>query len=79
MAVYSRTEERANEFADKYQIPYRFSDLESMAKSDQIDAVYIASPNSFHAEQAILCMENGKHVLCEKPMASNTRGSTTND
>lgn len=43
-----------------------------MAKSDVIDAVYIASPNSLHAEQAILFMKHGKHVLCEKPIASHT-------
>ncbi|WP_428912315.1 Gfo/Idh/MocA family protein [Niallia sp. Krafla_26] len=73
VAVYSRTEERANEFAEEFQIPYRYTDLESMAKSDHVDAVYIASPNSFHAEQAILCMNHGKHVLCEKPMASTSQ------
>ena len=72
-AVYSRTQERADEFAEKYQIPYRFTSLEEMAKSDVIDAVYIASPNFMHARQSILCMEQGKHVLCEKPMASNAK------
>jgi predicted dehydrogenase len=70
-AVYSRTEERAKAFADKYEIPNLFTDLESMAASNQLDAVYIASPNSFHAKQAIVCMNHGKHVLCEKPIASN--------
>ncbi|WP_110113502.1 Gfo/Idh/MocA family oxidoreductase [Bacillus sp. CGMCC 1.16541] len=72
-AVYSRTSEKAAEFAAKVGASVTFTDLEEMATSDTFDAVYIASPNSFHAEQAILMMNHGKHVLCEKPMASNTR------
>lgn len=71
-AVYSRTEEKAREFAGKYDVTAIFTDLERFAKSDLVDAVYIASPNSLHCEQAILLMEHGKHVLCEKPVASNT-------
>ena len=71
VAVCSRTQERANEFADKYDIPYTFTSLEEMAASPLIDAVYIATPNYLHASQSILCMKHGKHVLCEKPMASN--------
>lgn len=70
-AVCSRTQERANEFAAKYDIPYTFTSLEEMAASPLIDAVYIATPNYLHAAQSILCMKHGKHVLCEKPMASN--------
>ncbi|MGX9133259.1 Gfo/Idh/MocA family protein [Rummeliibacillus sp. JY-2-4R] len=70
-AVYSRTLERAEEFANQYNVSKWYTDLNEMAASDEIDAVYIASPNSFHAEQAILFLQNGKHVLCEKPMAAN--------
>ncbi|GAA4702292.1 Gfo/Idh/MocA family protein [Brevibacillus fulvus] len=70
-AVYSRTAQRARQFAEPYGVTHLFTDLEQMAKSDAIDAVYIASPNSLHAEQAILFMEHGKHVLCEKPIASH--------
>lgn len=71
VAVCSRTQERANEFAAKYDIPYTFTSLEEMAASPLIDADYIATPNYLHASQSILCMKYGKHVLCEKPMASN--------
>lgn len=73
VAVYSRTQETASAFAAKHQIPYTFTSLEKMAKSPLIDAVYIASPNFLHASQSILCMQYGKHVLCEKPFASNAK------
>jgi scyllo-inositol 2-dehydrogenase (NADP+) len=73
VAIYSRTQETADNYAAKHQIPHTFTSLEAMAKSDLIDAVYIASPNFLHAEQSILCMRHGKHVLCEKPLASNAR------
>lgn len=72
-AVYSRTSEKAQEFAGKFNIKHTYTDLEEFARSDDFDAVYIASPNSLHASQAILCMKNGKHVLCEKPLASNSK------
>ncbi len=70
-AIYSRTQETADAFAAKHDIPHTFTSLEAMAQSELIDAVYIASPNFLHAEQSILFMQNGKHVLCEKPLASN--------
>ncbi|MBA2940176.1 Gfo/Idh/MocA family oxidoreductase [Paenibacillus sp. CGMCC 1.16610] len=71
-AVYSRTEEKAAEFANKFEVANRFTDLDAFAQSDTFDAVYIASPNSLHAEYAVHCMNHGKHVLCEKPAASNS-------
>jgi predicted dehydrogenase len=70
-AVCSRTQQTADAFAARHGIPYTFTSLEAMAESPLIDAVYIASPNFLHASQSILCMQRGKHVLCEKPLASN--------
>lgn len=71
-AVYSRTEARASEFATLFNAPAQcFTDLETMAQSDAFDAVYIASPNSLHYAQSVLMLEHGKHVICEKPVASN--------
>ena len=72
-SIYSRTEERAKEYAVKHEIEHTFTNLEEMAKSDLIDAVYIASPNALHASQAILFLNNKKHVLGEKAFASNTK------
>ena len=59
VAVCSRSQETADAFAEKHNIPYTFTSLEEMAASDLIDAVYIASPNFKHAEQSILCMQHG--------------------
>ncbi|MBU3191243.1 Gfo/Idh/MocA family oxidoreductase [Clostridium bowmanii] len=72
-AIYSRNEEKGVAFAKKYDVQHVFTDLEEMAKSDLIDAVYIASPNAVHAEQAILFLNHKKHVLCEKAFASNAK------
>ena len=73
IAVCSRSEETAKAFATKHNIPHTFTSLEEMAASTLIDAVYIASPNSVHAQQSILCMQHGKHVLCEKAFTSNAQ------
>ena len=72
-AVYSRSEDTAKAFAEKHNIPHTFTSLEEMAASPLIDAVYVASPNAFHAQQSIVCMQHGKHVLCEKAFASNAK------
>ena len=72
-AVYSRSIEKAEEFGKKHGAELFFDDLYAMSKCDEIDAIYIASPNFMHKEQAILCMNNGKNVLCEKPFATNKR------
>lgn len=72
-AVYSRTLEQAQEFAKEYPVKHVFTSLEQMAACEDIDAVYIASPNSLHAMQSQLFLRHKKHVICEKPLASNLR------
>lgn len=69
--VYSRTTERAVEYAAKHNISTYWTSLEDLAASSEVDAVYIASPTSEHAKHAILFLNAGKHVLCEKPAVSN--------
>lgn len=64
--VYSRSLSHAVEFASKNNCDYAYDDLTTLAKSG-VDAVYIASPNSLHYEQARLFLTHGKHVICEKP------------
>ncbi len=73
VAVASRTSENAEKFGDEFNIPVRFAGYEKMAQSDLIDAAYIAVPHSGHIGCSCLMMRNGKHVICEKPMAVNTR------
>lgn len=71
-AVASRTKDNAEKFGDEFDIPVRFDGYEKMALSDVIDAAYIAVPHSGHIGCSCLMMNNGKHVLCEKPMAVNS-------
>lgn len=71
VAVASRTKETAEKFGDEFDIPFRFDSYKKMAESDVIDAAYIAVPHSGHIGCSCLMMNNGKHVLCEKPMAVN--------
>ena len=72
-AVYSRAQETGDAFAEKHHIPHVFTDYDAFLASDIIDAVYIASPNFAHAAQAVRALNAGKHVLCEKVIATNSR------
>ncbi len=72
-AIYSRSLEQAQTFASDYPVEHLFTSLEALAESDAIDAVYIASPNALHFSQSCLFMNHKKHVICEKPLASNLR------
>ncbi len=71
-AVASRSLEKANEFASKYNAPKVYNCYEDLANDPNIDAIYIATPHSFHTAHTLLCLEHGKAVLCEKPFAMNS-------
>lgn len=57
--------------AEKFNIPYYFSSYEEMFKNIELDAVSVCTPNKFHAEVVIAALNNGCHVLCEKPPATS--------
>lgn len=55
--------------AEALQIPNAYQSLQELLEDPRIDSVHVTSPNRFHFEQASKCLEAGKHVLCEKPLA----------
>jgi predicted dehydrogenase len=73
LASASRTVGRAEEFANIFSIKRAYTDYEALAADPDIDAVYIATTHNFHFENIKLCLENGKHVLCEKPFTVNAK------
>jgi len=70
-SVCSRTLEKAESFAKKYDIPKYYDDPAQMLADDEIDAVYLGSPNGAHLENVLACAAAGKNILCEKPAAVN--------
>lgn len=71
VAVGSRSEESATAFAAEFGIPNVHASYEALVADPAVDIVYIATPHPFHAEQAVLALEAGKHVLVEKPFTLN--------
>lgn len=69
-AVYSRSEEKGLTLARKYGAEKVYTDLSAMLRDDEINFVYVASPNSLHYEQTKAALLAGKNVLCEKPFCT---------
>jgi len=71
VAVGSRSAEKAAEFASQYGAARAYGSYEELAADPEVDVVYVATPHVFHKEHTLLCLNHGKAVLCEKPMAVN--------
>ncbi len=74
-ALVSGHRDKAERIAAEYQIPkssiYSYENFDEIAHNPAVDAVYVALPNSMHAEYTMRAAKAGKHVLCEKPMATS--------
>ncbi|MFO7616317.1 MAG: Gfo/Idh/MocA family oxidoreductase [Bacteroidales bacterium] len=71
-AAASRSLEKAEAFAGEFGFEKAYGSYEEMAADPQVDVVYVATPHSHHMEHALLCLERGKAVLCEKAFALNS-------
>jgi len=77
IAIGSRDKERAKNFAQEFDLFLNFSSYSQLANSSEVDIVYIATPNSCHKENALLCLNSGKNVLIEKPFTTNVQDTKT--
>ena len=73
VGMYSRKEESARPLSEKYGIKNIYTDYKEMLANNDIDTVYIASPNSLHYSYAKEALLAGKHVICEKPFTSTVK------
>ena len=71
IAVASRTLQKAQDFASEYNVPKAYGHYEALCFDPDIDIVYLATPNSHHAENIKMVLNAGKHVLCEKAIVMN--------
>jgi predicted dehydrogenase len=76
LAIASRNQETANRFASDYNVPRAYNSYLDLVCDPDIDIIYIATPHSFHYENAKLCLERGKSVLCEKSFTVNSTQAT---
>lgn len=72
-AVGSRDIEKAKAFAKDFGAAKAYGSYEELAADPEVQLIYVATPHAFHAENALLCLDHGKHVLIEKPAAANKK------
>jgi predicted dehydrogenase len=70
--IASQDQSRGKEFAKKFNIPIYLDSYEKLVRSPDVDVIYIATPHGFHYQHAMLCLNHGKAVLCEKAFALNS-------
>ena len=71
-AAASRSSHKAADFAEKYGFEKSYGSYAALAEDKNVDIVYIATPMASHYDNCILCMENGRNVLCEKSVSLNS-------
>ena len=74
VAVVDLDESKAKDLAKRYDVE-SFSDYTEMLKNVQVDAVCVATPDSMHSDPVRACLREGKHVIVEKPLATNLKDS----
>ena len=70
-AVASRSTDKAEAFAKKFDVPKFFGSYEAMLADPEVEVVYVSTPHPMHLEWVLKCFDAGKHVLCEKPAGMN--------
>jgi predicted dehydrogenase len=75
IAVGSRTQQSADKFAQEFPAKYHHASYLELVQNPEVDVIYIATPHNLHYENTLLCLNNNKAVLCEKPFAINTKQS----
>ena len=73
IAVASRNQETADEFCKQYPAKFHHNSYEALAKNEEVDIIYVATPHALHYENTLLCIQHHKAVLCEKAFAINAR------
>ena len=71
VAVGSRAAATAEAFGAQYKVPRCHASYEALARDPEVEAIYISTPQTLHCENTLLCLAEGKAVLCEKPFAIN--------
>jgi 1,5-anhydro-D-fructose reductase (1,5-anhydro-D-mannitol-forming) len=72
VGIVSRDAERAQEFAKRHGVPHAYTRYEDLLRDPGVQVVLITTPNALHAEQVIAAARAGKHVLCDKPLATSS-------
>ena len=73
VAVAARSKKSADNFATKFGIPKALEGYEALAKDPEVEVVYVGAINPTHIDIVQLLLNNGKHILCEKPLGMNVK------